>query len=92
MYIFHWDEAKRRSNLLKHGFDFADAAPLFSGPTFTREDVRFPYGERRFITLGLLRATVVVLAHTENSNALRIISLRKATSRESKEFFAEIAN
>jgi hypothetical protein len=92
MYIFHWDEAKRRSNLLKHGFDFADAAQLFDGATFTREDTRFTYGERRFVTLGLLRTNVVVLVHTENGDSLRVISLRKATSHESKEFFAEIAN
>lgn len=92
MYIFHWDEAKRQSNLIKHGFDFADASLLFAGTTFTREDSRFPYGEQRFITLGLLRAQVVVLAHTESRNTLRLISLRKATSRETQEFFTEIAN
>ena len=92
MYIFHWDEAKRQSNLSKHGFDFADASLLFDGTTFTREDVRFSYGERRFITLGLLLTSVVVLAHTENRNTLRVISLRKATSRESQEYFYQIAN
>jgi uncharacterized DUF497 family protein len=92
MYIFHWDEAKRRSNLLKHGFDFADAAALFNGTTFTREDTRFPYSEQRFITLGLLQTNVMVLVHTESRNTLRIISLRKATTRESQKFFAEIAD
>ena len=92
MYIFHWDEAKRQSNLSKHGFDFADASLLFDGIRFTREDIRFSYGERRFITLGLLRTSVVVLVHTENRNTLRVISLRKATSRESQEYFYQIAN
>ncbi len=92
MYIFHWDEAKRQSNLSKHGFDFADASLFFDGTTFTREDVRFSYGERRFITLGLLLTSVVVLVHTENRNMLRVISLRKATSRESQEYFYQIAN
>src|SRR5438132_14159358 len=52
-----WDEAKRRTNLRKHGLDFVDAPTVFIGPTFTFEDDRFAYGEQRFITLGLLRGS-----------------------------------
>jgi uncharacterized DUF497 family protein/predicted DNA binding CopG/RHH family protein len=63
---FTWDETKRRGNLGKHGFDFVDASTVFEGPTFTFEDDRFAYGEQRFITLGLLRGRVVVIAHTEH--------------------------
>ena len=37
---FTWQEPKRRANLKKHGFDFADAAQVFYGPTLTEEDVR----------------------------------------------------
>jgi uncharacterized DUF497 family protein len=40
----------------------------------------------------LLLTSVVVLVHTENRNTLRVISLRKATSRESQEYFHQIAN
>ena len=49
-----WDEAKRRANLPKHGIDFADAERIFRGFTLTAEDTREAYGERRFLTLGLL--------------------------------------
>jgi uncharacterized DUF497 family protein len=49
-----WDEAKRRANLRKHGIDFVDAERIFGGFTLTAEDVREAYGERRFLTLGLL--------------------------------------
>jgi len=63
-----WDESKRTSNLVKHGLDFADAKIVFSGATFTFEDRRFAYGEQRFITLGMLYATVVVVAHTERND------------------------
>ncbi|MEH1911380.1 BrnT family toxin [Nostoc sp.] len=61
---FTGDENKRQSNLGKHGFDFVDASQVFEGATFTFEDERYAYGEQRFITLGLLRGRVVVIAHT----------------------------
>jgi uncharacterized DUF497 family protein len=82
-----WDEAKRRSNLIKHRLDFADASTVFDGITFTFEDNRFDYGEQRFTTLGLLRSTVVVIAHTERDDDIRVISMRKATKYEQKLYF-----
>jgi uncharacterized protein len=60
-----WDQRKRESNLRKHGFDFADAKAVFSGNTYVVEDARYAYDERRFITLGLLRDTVVVIVHSD---------------------------
>jgi uncharacterized DUF497 family protein len=77
-----WDDDKRRTNIQKHGFDFADAATLLDSLTYTFEDARFAYGERRFITMGMLRETVVVIAHTETARQIRIISMRKATKHE----------
>lgn len=85
-----WDEAKRRANLRKHGFDFADAEGVFSGITYTIEDRRFEYEEPRFITLGMLRDTVVVMAHTEARATIRIISMRKATRNEQTLYFQNI--
>ena len=87
---FTWDEAKRQVNLTKHGFDFADAETVFNGLTFTFEDDRFAYDEQRFITLGMLNFTVVVLAHTERDGSIRIISMRKATKYEQQLYFREI--
>lgn len=82
-----WDEAKRRSNLKKHGLDFADAARVFAGVTCTFDGTRFEYGERRFITMGLLRDVVVVMAHSETARELRVISMRKATRHEQTLYF-----
>ena len=48
--MFEWDEAKNRSNLLKHGLDFGDAEKVFAGPSITFVDDRFDYGEERLIT------------------------------------------
>lgn len=89
---FTWDEAKRKSNFVKHGIDFADAKIVFSGATFTFEDDRFGYGEQRFITLGMLYDTVVVIAHTERNDVIRIISMRKATKNEQKIYFQGFTN
>lgn len=85
-----WDEAKRRTNLRKHGFDFADAERVFAGITYTIEDRRFQYGERRFITLGMLRDTVIVTAHIETPTMVRIFSMRKATRNEQALYFQNI--
>jgi uncharacterized DUF497 family protein len=85
-----WDESKRRANLKKHGLDFADATLVLAGMTWTFEDARFDYGEQRFITLGLLHDTVVVMAHTETAREIRMISMRKATKREEILYFQNL--
>jgi uncharacterized protein len=89
---YEWDAAKRRSNLRKHGIDFADAVEVFDGLTVTIEDTRFDYGETRFLTLGLLRTHVVVIVHTETAEVIRIISVRKATKNEEIHYNQEIAD
>ena len=88
--MFVWDEAKRRLNLRKHGIDFADANRIFRGVTFTAEDTREDYGEQRFLTLGLLEDQVVSVAHTEQGEEIRIISIRKATKHEARFYFSQI--
>lgn len=87
---FLWDEAKRQSNLHKHGFDFSDAATIFAGNVVTVVDDRFEYGEQRFATLGLLRGRVVLIIHTEEEDLVRIISLRKATTYEEQAYYQEL--
>jgi uncharacterized protein len=90
--VITWDEDKRRANLKKHGFDFVDAEAVFDGVTYTYEDDRFAYGERRFVTLGLLRAIVVSIVHTEEGDRIHVISMRKGTKREREIYFQKIAN
>lgn len=88
---FSWHEAKRLRNLLAHGYDFADAKRVFEDRTLTFEDDRFPYGQQRFITLGLLDGRPVSLAHTEIGDEIHVISFRKATPRECR-LLREIAD
>lgn len=42
---FTWHESKRRSNLVKHGLDFADAARVFDCLMVFLADKRYNYGE-----------------------------------------------
>jgi len=60
---YEWDEAKNRSNIAKHGLDFADAAQVLTARCVTYVDDRFDYGEERFISLGMLDGRVVVITH-----------------------------
>ena len=87
---FEWDEKKRRVNLAKHGIDFADLAPLFSGLTITVLDSRYDYDEFRFITLGILNGIAMTVAHAETDEVIRIISARKATRYEEESYFKKI--
>jgi hypothetical protein len=87
---FEWDTTKRNSNIEKHGIDFIDAPMVFAGYTLTIEDDRYDYGEERFVTFGILDSRVVAVVHTETDNSIRIISIRKATKHEEKEYFSQI--
>ena len=82
MTTYTWDEAKRKSNLRKHGLDFADAPAVIKGKSYTEEDMRYLYVERRYITIGYFEGKAVVVVFTEDDDEVRIISFRKATRRE----------
>ena len=77
-----FDAAKRTATLEARGLDMARADEVFAGATLTVEDDRQEYGEDRFITIGFLDATMVVLVWTPRDGAHRIISMRKANERE----------
>ena len=80
---YSFDPDKRASNFKKHGYDLADAKNVIeSGHTVTFEDHRFSYQEERFVTLGPLGDTLVVLVTAETGDDIRIISMRKADRHE----------
>lgn len=64
----------------------ARADEVFAGNTITIEDDRMEYGEKRFITVGLLEVRMIVLVWTPRGEARRIISMRKANAREQKTY------
>ena len=77
-----FDTVKRAATLEARGLDMARAEEVFAGATLTVEDDWEDYGEDRFITIGFLDATMVVLVWTPRDGAHRIISMRKANERE----------
>jgi uncharacterized protein len=86
---FEWDDDKAVSNLRKHGILFEDARFVFSDPNRTTvPDVRFNYGEDRFVTYGFIdnRLFTVVFAQNFTLDVVRIISARKANFRERKRY------
>jgi uncharacterized DUF497 family protein len=88
--VFTWSEAKREANRVKHRLDFADAVAVFTGVTFTVEDTRYCYSERRYITLGVLQEIPVCVIHTCHAHQIRILSFRKATRREAEIYVDEV--
>lgn len=80
---FEWDEAKNRSNIDKHGIDFADALRIFDKPTLDRIDDRRDYGEIRINSVGDLgRLIIATVTHTSRDGTIRLISARAASSAE----------
>ena len=92
-YEFEWDPSKARDNLKKHKIAFERAATIFLDPDalseFDEEEGRH---EDRWITLGLDRTGVLlVVCHTyreetETSARIRLISARKPTKNEAKNY------
>jgi len=87
---FSWDPAKAKSNKQKHGISFEEAQTVFYD-----ENARLIYDpdhsekEDRFILFGMsavLRLLIVCHSYREQESIIRIISVRKATKREQKQY------
>jgi uncharacterized DUF497 family protein len=84
---FEWDEAKRATNLEKHGVDFADAQKMWQKAMVVAKDARREYGESRYVGISRIEERVMVVVYTERAvDIVRIISLRKANSREVRSY------
>ena len=81
-----WDEAKRAANLAKHGVDFALAETFDFESAQIGHDERRDNGERRFMALGMVETRLHVLIFTMRGETVRVISLRKANTREIKSY------
>ena len=87
---FEWDPRKAAANRRKHGISFEEASTAFSDELgLIIPDPDHSDDEDRFILLGLsvaLRLLVVVHCFREEDGVIRIISARKATKRESRDY------
>ena len=84
--ILEWDERKAQTNLVKHGLSFDSAVRFDLDTALTWVDERTNYGELRQIAIGYLDERLCVMAFTLRGEALRLITLRKANSREVKRY------
>jgi uncharacterized protein len=85
---FEWDPDKAAQNRRKHGVSFHEAATVFGDPlAMTYYDPDHSISEHRFITVGLSSARrVLIVAHADRSENVRIISARKTTRHERKHY------
>jgi uncharacterized DUF497 family protein len=88
---FTWDPQKAAANLRKHGVGFPEAATAFVDPlSLTIPDPDHSVGEERFVLIGQSeRRRLVVVAHVERGELIRIISARLATRHERKTYEEE---
>ena len=87
---FEWDENKAVSNLSKHRVSFEEAVTVFGDPlSDTAPDPDHSLDEHRFIIIGSTESgKILVVAHTDDGETVRIISAREATYGE-REFYEE---
>lgn len=88
MLEFEWDEAKAAINERKHGVSFEEAKSVFYDE-FARVIADETPQEERFVILGMsqsLRMLVVVHCYRSEVAKIRIISARKATKKEQKQY------
>lgn len=84
--MFEWDPNKNRLNRHKHDISFADTFAVFEDPNaLTREDDE--HGEERFVTMGMdVFGRILVVVYTWRDESIRIISARKATKSEVRQY------
>ena len=88
---FEWDPEKAAINLRTHRVSFSEAATVLSD-TFgiTVSDPDHSFGENRYITVGMSnRHRVLMVAHTERGDRVRLISARELTRAERKAYEEE---
>lgn len=85
--MYAWDEAKRKSNLEKHGLDFKDAFLVYENPDKCTYEAGYR-GECRLIDLAtaVVHGRLLTLIYTKRGGSVRIISFRPASREERKQY------
>lgn len=85
--LIGFDPAKDATNREKHGVSLAFGEGVLNDPERLEvRDVRFDYGEQRYVAYGMVAGRVWVCAYAAWSNQARIISVRKANDREQRRY------
>ena len=82
-----WDPPKARANFAKHDVAFSDAEPVLFDPYgVTIEDDRVDE-EQRFVTIGLdALGRILAVVYTYRHETIRLISARRATQSEQRNY------
>ena len=85
---YEWDPEKDRINQETRGVSFAEASTAFLDPlAATVPDDRYAYEEFRFRTIGYtLTNRLIIVAHTERNDRIRIITARNVTPKERRQY------
>ena len=85
---FEWDETKATGNLRKHKVAFDEGKSIFGDPfLLSFPDMDDSQIEERYVNIGVsAKGRILVLIHTERQGKIRIISCRKATARERRDY------
>ena len=90
MISFDWDDNKNKINISKHHVSFEEASTVFYDENaLVRDDPDHSEAEDRFLILGFsASANMLIVSHCyrEDDNIIRIISARRATKNETKQY------
>jgi uncharacterized DUF497 family protein len=88
---FEFDPQKALANLKKHGVALSDTETVFSDPLAIHMEDPDVQDERRFVAVGRGNTrTVLVVVYTYRSDAVRVISARRASRKERREYETRI--
>jgi uncharacterized DUF497 family protein len=84
--LLEWDPEKAAANLAKHGVDFHEAGTVLADPLSTTfPDPSHSLDEQRYLTIGsALSGRILVVAHTDRGETVRLISARPANPERAK--------
>ena len=88
MLLFELDPNKAAQNIRKHGVSFEEAATAFGDPlSITIFDPLHSIDEDRFVLIGMSNKNrLLVVVHTDRNDKIRIISARRATKKEKRQY------
>ena len=88
---FEWDPEKDRRNQAKHGVSFEEASTIFGDPfALTISDPDHSLDENRLLTTGYsVRQRLIIAAHTDRGEAIRLISARDVSPAERRVYEEE---
>lgn len=83
---FQWREEKARRNLAKHKVSFESARLVFND-IFALERLDPEESEIRYVVTGMANGIILAVVYTERGGRIHIISARKATKHEQREYY-----